>query len=116
MSYVALTFAWVKMDTSGLDKIAQFRNDAILAETAENIKRDIKSIILAKSVYDTGALYDSIEYEKVDKNKYSVHDGVPYGVFQELGTRRGIVARPFFVPGFERNAEVLMANMMGVFE
>lgn len=80
--------------------------DAALQETAAACETDIKINIQSKRIIDTGRLLNSIHFERVEKLTYEVSDGVEYGIYQELGTRR-IVARPFFIPGIEKNATVL---------
>jgi hypothetical protein len=44
---------------------------------------------------DTGALKNSISALQVNPLLWRVEDGVLYGVFQELGTSRGVPARHF---------------------
>lgn len=50
---------------------------------------------------DTGALRASIHIRRMGNAHYRVQDGVPYGVFLELGGRR-MAARPFVRPVFAR--------------
>lgn len=54
---------------------------------------------------DTGALKNSIIAEEKDKNHWEIHDGVEYGVFQELGTSRGVSAKHFLGGAAEREAQ-----------
>jgi hypothetical protein len=44
---------------------------------------------------DTGALKNSMNSREFSKLVWHVQDGVLYGVFQELGTSRGVPARHF---------------------
>ncbi len=46
---------------------------------------------------DTGALRASMHVRRMGSAHYRVQDGVPYGVFLELGSRR-VAARPFVRP------------------
>lgn len=66
-----------------------------LDKCAKNVEEDAKS----RAPVDTGALRDSIVAEKdeITEFKYIIHDGVEYGVFQELGTSK-IKAQPFLRP------------------
>lgn len=50
---------------------------------------------------DTGDLRASIRFEPDGKMRALIHDGVEYGVYQELGTET-VAARPFMNPVFER--------------
>jgi hypothetical protein len=63
----------------------------------------------------SGALRASINVARLGHLHYAVHDGVPYGVFLELGTSR-MAARPFMVPVFEawrrRLAEFLREHIV----
>lgn len=49
---------------------------------------------------DSGDLQASIDWERVELMHYVVYDGVPYGIFLELGTEN-MDPRPFVVPVFE---------------
>lgn len=46
---------------------------------------------------DTGLLRASIHFTKIKVLHYEIRDGVPYGIFLELGTVR-MGARPFMIP------------------
>ncbi len=54
---------------------------------------------------DTGALKNSIKAEPIDDRNWTVHDGVEYGLFQELGTSRGVKAKHFLGGACEREAD-----------
>lgn len=98
------------VDTSVLDGIVANlnpRTDEALQATCASAVTDIKGNIQAKHIIDTGNLYNSVDFEKVEKLLYRIFDGTEYGIYQELGTRRGIVARPFFIPAIEKNTQVL---------
>ena len=53
----------------------------------------------ASAPVDTGALQRSMEAEEksfsIGSIVWEVHDGVEYGVYQELGTSRGVTAQHF---------------------
>jgi len=67
---------------------------------------------------DTGALKNSIKARQSKNPKnWIVSDGVEYGVFQELGTARGVPARHFMggaaektAPGFFSDCEKVLKN------
>lgn len=88
--------------------------DAALQETCAACETDIKINIQSKHIIDTGRLLNSIHFERVEKLLYNVLDGTDYGIWQELGTRH-IVARPFFIPGIEKNATTLYEKVGGAF-
>lgn len=101
------------VDTAPLDAMAAAmpgRVDKILAEVCAAIEGDAKQ----NAPVDTGALRNSIAFERVGELIYSVHDGVFYGVFNELGTRY-MRAHPFFIPAVERNADLLVSKIPAVF-
>lgn len=89
----------IRIDTAKLDEmIARLpeRTDEVLRSTALAVQGRAASI----APVDTGALANSIEYEKIDPTLYEVHDGVEYGIYQELGTYK-MRAQPFMVPAIE---------------
>lgn len=63
---------------------------------------------------DTGALRSSIEAEQVGDLRWEVHDGVEYGIFQELGTSR-LAAQPFMVPAVEAETPEFLAQWAELF-
>ena len=85
--------------------------DKALQETAAKVETDVKINIQQKHIIDTGNLLNSIGFTKIDEGMYEVTDGTEYGVFQELGTRRGVIARPFFIPAVEKNTQVLYEKL-----
>lgn len=87
-----------------------------LQATCTAIETDIKATIQAKKIIDTGNLLNSIHFEQESQLIFMVSDGTDYGVYQELGTRRGIVARPFFVPSVEKNATTMYEKLGNVFK
>ena len=52
---------------------------------------------------DTGALKNSMIADAIDDSNYTIHDGVEYGVYQELGTSK-VSAKHFLGGACEREA------------
>jgi HK97 gp10 family phage protein len=93
----------IKLDTRVLDRIARdldVNTDRALAGIAFQVQAETQANIVNKHIYDTGALHNSIEAEKKQKDLYWVHDAVDYGIYNELGTSK-MAARPFMVPAVE---------------
>jgi HK97 gp10 family phage protein len=90
----------IKLDTAMLDKFAAnlgINTDRALASIAFQVEGYAKQ----SAPLLTGALRNSIHVEKIGENKYWVSDGMEYGIFQELGTRK-MAAHPFMIPSVER--------------
>lgn len=90
----------IYLDTSKLDQIT-----ADLKPKASNIVRRTAFAVQQKAQelapVETGALKNSIMAEEKDSPlAWWVHDGVEYGIYQELGTSR-FAAQPFMVPAVE---------------
>lgn len=86
----------VTLDTRVLDnliKTAPNRISAILRTSVFAIVGDAK----IRAPVATGALRNSIDAEEKNKLLWHIHDGVEYGIFQELGTSR-MRAQPFLTP------------------
>lgn len=64
----------------------------------------VQALAASTAPVDTGALKNSIEAEGSNLN-WTVHDGVFYGIFNELGTSRGISAKHFLGGACEKEAE-----------
>jgi HK97 gp10 family phage protein len=79
--------------TPWLEQYAQKpkKMDAIVRKHASQIHFNAA----AAAPVDTGALKNSFEIEQLRWSHYEIHDGVEYGVFQELGTSRGVTAKHF---------------------
>lgn len=78
-----------------------------VAETALLIESDAKQL----APVDTGRLRSSIHAEIApDGLSATVSDGVTYGIFIELGTRRQ-KAQPFLGPAYEMNRLAFIANL-----
>ncbi len=90
----------VYLDTSVLDKMTEEmrpRANAICGRTAFAVQGDAQGL----APVDTGALRASLEAEEVEALSWIVHDGVEYGIYQELGTSK-MAAHPFLVPAIEK--------------
>ena len=73
------------------------------------------------SLIDTGDLWNSIEAERSKRGLWSVHDGVEYGLYWELGHRniflRRYVRKPFFTPAIDYvGARFKQMLAMGLFK
>lgn len=78
------------MDTSPADGLTYWRGNVVhIASSPGN-----------PPVPDTGELRASIDHRKTGVLEQTIHDGVEYGRYLELGTEF-IEPRPFFVPVFE---------------
>ena len=107
------------VNTAMLDSFIQGlkpNTEEALQATCTTIETDIKGSIQAQHIIDTGNLLNSIHFYRAGELEYNVEDGTDYGIYQELGTRRGIVARPFFIPSVEKNATVLYEKLGQVFK
>jgi len=62
---------------------------------------------------DTGLLKNTLAdgVEKVDERNYTISDATDYGVFQELGTSRGVSAKHFLGGAAEREAEPFFSDV-----
>ncbi len=62
---------------------------------------------------DTGLLKNTLAdgVEAVDERNYTISDGTDYGVFQELGTSRGVSAKHFLGGAAEREAEPFFSDI-----
>lgn len=58
----------------------------------------MKVIVRDKNIVDTGALLNSIAVFKAGSLQRAVGPTVEYAAYQEYGTSRGLVARPFAGP------------------
>ena len=70
---------------------------AIRAESQANIQK--------AGLIDTGAMMNGMIEEPIDERNWTIHDQVKYGVFQELGTSRGIPAHHFLGNACEKLAD-----------
>jgi len=89
------------------------------ASLAPIIKRhalNIQANAAQDAPVDTGALKNSIHAEQVDENNWIVEDGVEYGVYQELGTSKGVTAKHFLGGATEREAEPFFEDIRKVLE
>ena len=95
-----------KVDISELLKQAEaWRGvDDVFMMVAEEVRDLVKMNIKTQEIWDTGALHDSIEAEKITDGA-SVHDGVSYGVYQEFG-HHNVAGRPHLIPACEKFGEI----------
>lgn len=88
----------VKVNVRGLDRLGELAR-LNLEEAVELEAREIAADAAARAPVRSGDLRDSIEAVPLGPYQWEVHDGVPYGVHQEYGTRH-MAARPFMTPAF----------------
>jgi hypothetical protein len=65
---------------------------------------------------DTGALKNSLHAQAIDPENWIVEDGVEYGIYQELGTSKGVSAKHFLGGATEREAESFFEDIRKVLE
>lgn len=63
----------------------------------------------------TGALRNSIHVEMPKQTLRTISDGVLYGVFQELGTSRGVKAKFFLTRACEKQAQPFFDELRTIF-
>ena len=85
------------LENEKLPPIVKKYATAIRAESQANIQKE--------GLIDTGAMLNGMIEEKIDDRNWTVHDQVSYGVFQELGTSRGIPAHHFLGNACEKLAD-----------
>ena len=90
----------LKLDTAKLDQLIrdlQPQAEAIVAKAAMQVQGEAAT----RAPVDTGALRNSIQADEHNGPlEWWVHDGVEYGIYQELGTSR-MAAQPFMKPAVE---------------
>ena len=84
-------------------KQVQAKLPKVVAKNALTIEAKTKTS--SNMPIDTGNLRDSINAEAAEKMKWEIHDGTMYGVFQELGTSRGVTAKHFLAGACEDTAD-----------
>ena len=104
-----------KLDTRVLDAIiAQHPKEAsqVVRAGAHAVLGEAK----VRSPYDTGALEGSLDTEEhTGPLNWWVHDGVEYGIYQELGTSK-MRAQPFMVPAVEAVRKPWLDNWRAFFK
>ena len=92
----------IRLDTRELERIARGLN-ADVDDVLGILAHQVEGISKALAPVDTGALKNSIGTKRQKQNEWRVHDGVEYGIYQELGTSK-MAAQPFMVPAAEKVA------------
>jgi HK97 gp10 family phage protein len=105
-----VTYTW-KLDTKELDKLAAGL-DKNRADVLKAIGFEVESGAKQRAPVRTGALRNSIATEMQGDDAVRIGPGVEYGVFLELGTSRGLTARPYLFPAVD---EVVNAINSGKF-
>lgn len=86
-----------------LKKVPEKKLKPIVKKYAFKIAADTQASPLMP--VDTGTLKNSINAKEETPLSWIVQDGVEYGIYQELGTSKGVPARHFLGNACERNAE-----------
>lgn len=106
----------VIIDTAVLDKItAEIRPRASRVVSKYGLL--ITGDAAKRCPVDTGRLRNSITANSklIEPLTYRIQDGVPYGIFQELGTSK-MAAQPFLVPALEAWRDKFLAAFSEVFK
>lgn len=98
-----------------LDKLIDELEDKA-AEIIKRIAIKVQQQAQELAPLKTGALKNSLLAEEKDgKLSWWVHDGVEYGIYQELGTSR-FAAHPFLTPAVESLREEFEESFKEIFE
>lgn len=102
-----MSFTYSVKSDIGLDKWLENLNNEKLPPIVKKHTMNIQANAMMNAPVDTGALKNSIVSEPTtqDGRNWSVHDGVEYGIYQELGTSRGVKAKHFLGNACEKEAE-----------
>ncbi len=92
----------IQLDTSKLNQIMASL-DYNTDQAIQWLARQVQAGAMMRAPVDTGALKNSIEAERIESGVWQVHDGVEYGIYQELGTYK-MAAQPFLIPACEQVA------------
>lgn len=88
-----------------ITKIKKLGKETNEDELLFNLETNTVPLAKALAPVKTGALRDSIDVDKVGPNRCLLHDGVPYGKYQELGfvhEKTGqFIRNPFMEPALE---------------
>jgi HK97 gp10 family phage protein len=93
----------IKITVEGADRVVanlEKFDESMKSEFDRTILREvirIRDYAVEYAPVDTSALRTSIRFAKISRWKYTVGDGVHYGIYQEFGTSR-MPAHPFLVP------------------
>ena len=98
----------VTIDTARLDAIAD-KLPATVSKALLTLGYRVEGDAKQFAPVDTGALRNSINTEQVNAMTVHIQDGVEYGIYQELGTRK-MKAQPFMIPAVEKN--LLLGNYL----
>lgn len=94
----------IKLDTAKLDALIRAMPDRA-GKIVKTGAFAVQGEAATRAPYDTGALQNTIKADEVDNLHWEVHDGVEYGIYQELGFRHyrsgAFIQNPFMVPAVE---------------
>ena len=114
-----MTTVRVTVDTRGLENWVKSAGEAAKNAVRVNAFRmQASSMLRPRMPIDTGALKNSMNARQDESNPliWRVTDGVLYGVFQELGTSRGVPARHFLGNAAEVTAPKFFKDIKTVME
>jgi hypothetical protein len=95
----------------GLNSWMKSLNNEKLPPVVKKHAFAIQANAASEAPVDTGALKNSLAAEPIDPRNWTVKDGVEYGVFQELGTSRGVRAKHFLGNACEKEAESFFSDV-----
>jgi HK97 gp10 family phage protein len=103
----------VTLDMRGL-LAAMASSKANAPKMVEQTAYKVEAFAKIKAPVDTGALMNSLNSEKIRDLSWNVQDGVPYGIYQELGTYK-MAAQPFLIPAVEQVEGQLVSMWRSLF-
>lgn len=106
----------VRVDFNRFDEIGrgmEAKAAAVVAKAAHDIAGQAQAGILRHELWDTGALFNSVQPRQLGPLKWLVEVGQSYGIYHEMGTRH-LPARPFFAPAVDAVRPAFAAAMAQV--
>lgn len=93
-----ITFS-VSTELGGIEKIIA-NCDSVTPEIIREYAAETETYAKTYAPYDTGALYNSIQWSMIDTKTARIQPDVTYDIYQELGTWK-MAAHPFLSPAIE---------------
>ena len=104
----------IKVDKSG-DKFLNGKWKEEAVKVLDKHAFGIEATAKVYAPYKTTALRESIHVEFPSQTLRTISDGVLYGVFQELGTSRGVKAKFFLTRACEKQAQPFFDELQAIF-